>query len=183
MDPEERFNAMFAESYGAVRRYARYRGLDAASSDDLVADVFTVAWKKLVRVPLDDPIPWLLAVARNHWRNHLRKRRRDFDLKSRLAQPTTAAMTPSAGGVDEVLRGLALLPSKDQELLRLIAWDQLTPQGAAVVLGCSPAAVRVRLHRARQRLARVLSQANGDRSRPPATRTPNKKEIEDVEPA
>jgi RNA polymerase sigma-70 factor (ECF subfamily) len=183
MEPEERFNALFAESYGAVRRYAHYRGLDAASSDDLVADVFTVAWKKLDRVPLDDPIPWLLAVARNHWRNHLRKRRRDLDLKSRLEQPTVVPSAPIGGGVDDVLRGLASLPPKDQELLRLIAWDELTPQGAAVVLGCSPAAARVRLHRARARLAQVLSQTDAGNVRPFTTQPHNKEEIEDVEHA
>lgn len=39
----------------------------------------------------------------------------------------------------------------------LVAWDDLTPAQAATVLGCSPGAARLRLHRARGRLAAELA--------------------------
>lgn len=48
---------------------------------------------------------------------------------------------------------LASLSERDQEVLRLVAWDGLTPAQVAVVLGCTPVAARTRLHRARGRLA------------------------------
>jgi DNA-directed RNA polymerase specialized sigma24 family protein len=54
------------------------------------------------------------------------------------------------------------LTPADQEVLRLVAWDDLTPDQASRVLGCSPGAFRVRLHRARQRLADELAKrSNG----------------------
>lgn len=53
-------------------------------------------------------------------------------------------------------RAFGCLEEDDQELLRLVAWDGLTPAQAAQVLGCSPVAARSRLHRARNRLAAVL---------------------------
>jgi RNA polymerase sigma-70 factor (ECF subfamily) len=48
------------------------------------------------------------------------------------------------------------LRETDRELLRLIAWEELTTREAATVLGISHAACRVRLHRVRRRLAREL---------------------------
>jgi DNA-directed RNA polymerase specialized sigma24 family protein len=60
--------------------------------------------------------------------------------------PAAAALRKSLGELDE----------DDQEILRLVAWDGLSPSEAAQVLGCSQAAARTRLHRARNRLALEL---------------------------
>lgn len=53
-------------------------------------------------------------------------------------------------------RAFGRLSGDDREALALVAWDGLTPAKAARSLGCSPVAFRVRLHRARRRLARAL---------------------------
>lgn len=55
---------------------------------------------------------------------------------------------------DEALRAL---PEQDRELLTLAAWEGLGHGQIAVVLGCSRNAVRIRLHRARQKLAKELN--------------------------
>jgi RNA polymerase sigma-70 factor, ECF subfamily len=72
---------------------------------------------------------------------------------------------PGADPADGVVLGqslaaaLARLPERDQEMLRLVAWEGLTDAGAlGLVLGMSPSAVRVRLHRARRRLRRLLAE-------------------------
>ncbi|HVE92326.1 MAG TPA: sigma-70 family RNA polymerase sigma factor [Actinomycetota bacterium] len=154
MDEETRFRRMFQETYSSVRRYARHRGLAPADADDLVAEVFTVAWRKLDRVPRDNPLPWLLAVARNHWRNSLRRSQREKSAHLRLtAEPVSE---PAGQTGDRIREALDSLPAADREILQLVAWDELTPREAAVVLGCTPAAARVRLHRARSRLAKAL---------------------------
>lgn len=54
---------------------------------------------------------------------------------------------------------LRFLSEDDQEVLRLTTWEGLGPADAAAVLGCPTAAVKVRLHRARQRLRKALGQA------------------------
>ena len=46
----------------------------------------------------------------------------------------------------------------------LIAWEELSPTQAASALGVKAATVRVRLHRARRRLARALVRESGKRS-------------------
>jgi RNA polymerase sigma-70 factor (ECF subfamily) len=60
-----------------------------------------------------------------------------------------------------VLAALATLPAQAQEALRLTEWEQLDDATAARVAGCSTAAFKVRLHRARRRLARALAQQAG----------------------
>lgn len=55
--------------------------------------------------------------------------------------------------------GLASLPARDREILILTAWEGLTPRQIAVVTGIPTNLVRVRLHRARSRLKRRLTDA------------------------
>ena len=154
MDPEARFRRLFEETYPSIRRYALHRGLSPADADDLVADVYSVAWNKIDKVP-DDPVPWLFAVARNHWRNGLRRRKRETALIGRL-EPAVAP-EPTDDRAPLVRLALARLGEADQEILRLTAWEGLTPQQVGVVLGCSAAAARVRLHRARKRLGETFA--------------------------
>ncbi|MHA6758885.1 RNA polymerase sigma factor [Streptacidiphilus sp. PAMC 29251] len=163
MDDETRFRELFARAYPALRRYAHHRGLSAADSDDLVAGTLEVAWRRFSDVPTDEPMPWLYTVAHNLWRNQHRTEGRRASILARFgAPPAVSGDHPGdpgdrgdPGGLDEgALRAaFADLGADDQELLRLIAWDGLTPAQAATVLGCTPVAARSRLHRARNRLA------------------------------
>ena len=155
MDDEERFRAVFRGTYPALRRYARYRGVRGVDIDDLVAATLEVAWRRLQEVPRDDPLPWLLAVERNLWRNARRAEERRALLVTRLGHVVNEVELDPIE--DHAVRdALAQLSEDDQELLRLIAWDGLSPGQAAFVLGCGSVAARSRLHRARNRLSRVL---------------------------
>ena len=51
---------------------------------------------------------------------------------------------------------MAKLSPRDQEVLQLIAWEDLDITDAAKVLGCSNTTCKVRLHRARRRLELML---------------------------
>ncbi len=57
---------------------------------------------------------------------------------------------------------LASLSPADQEVLRLLAWEGLGNQGIAAVLGITPNAVAIRLHRARARFADALARTSGE---------------------
>ncbi|OFW52895.1 MAG: hypothetical protein A2V75_07770 [Actinobacteria bacterium RBG_16_70_17] len=151
--PEVRFNAMFSRHYPAVFGYAARRvGRDEAG--DAAAEVFTVAWRRLDRVPPEpEVLPWLYGVARRVLANHERAANRRLRLEAKAATVATAA-TPGPGASSlDVETALARLGRPDREVLRLAAWEELTPMEIAAVMGCSPNAAAVRLHRARQRLA------------------------------
>jgi RNA polymerase sigma factor (sigma-70 family) len=182
VDDAARFRALFEETFGVVRRYLHHRGVPGGHADDLVAETFLVAWRRLGDVPGDDPVPWLLAVARNVWLNHRRGDRRRLALVRRLPPPE--AVDPpdelaEPADLAAVRAALGALDGRDQEILRLVAWDGLTPTQAAVVLGCSAGAARVRLHRARQRLAREM-QTMQKRSWPSGQDTDESQLIEEV---
>jgi RNA polymerase sigma-70 factor (ECF subfamily) len=57
---------------------------------------------------------------------------------------------------------LAGLSERDREALLLVAWDGLDHRAAARVMDSSTGAFTVRVHRARRRLARALSDEQSD---------------------
>ena len=59
---EDDLRVLFARTSVRVRGYVR-RHVAEADCDDVVAEVFLVAWRRFGDVP-DDPLPWLLATAR-----------------------------------------------------------------------------------------------------------------------
>lgn len=131
--------------------YARRR-TDAASADDVINEVFGIAWRRLDDVP-EQPVPWLLGCARRVLWHQQRTQRRDQRLFERLR---TIQPLPDTGSDGVLGTALAMLRESDRELLLLIAWEGLGVNEAADVLGCSPNACAVRLHRARKRLHAAL---------------------------
>ena len=161
MTDEARFRALFDEQHRAIARYFLARGHVAAAAEDLVAATFEVAWRQLDAVPAGDgAVAWLFAVARNHSRNARRKTQRDAALISDLA-PTVASFDELAierrEEFAETIHALGQLKALDRDLILLVTWDELTPSQAGAVLGLRPKAARSRLHRARQRLAALLT--------------------------
>lgn len=152
---ESEFADMFIEHYAAVLGYG-LRRVDAATAHDVAAETFLVAWRQLQTSP-ELARPWLLTVARRVLSNELRRQDRQGRLVDRVGQHGAAADPDHAdSGISEVTVAMATLSEADQELLQLIGWEQLDLRETATVLGCSVAAVKVRLHRARRRLPAAL---------------------------
>jgi RNA polymerase sigma-70 factor (ECF subfamily) len=160
MDSEERFRALFQIAYPALYRYSANRGLSRDDADDLVASTLEIVWHRLDDVPSDDPLPWVFAVARNLHRNKRRSDLRRYALTRRIPppqrEPGPGDRDPSDLDPEALREALGKLEEDDQEILRLVAWDGLSPTQAAAVIGCTPVAARTRLHRARNRLASHL---------------------------
>lgn len=156
----ERFAALFEQLSPRVYAYAR-RHCDLASAQDVVADTFLVAWRRRERLP-DDPLPWLLRVARYTIANHQRgvqRWQRAVTSLGHLTQIAGASVGADHRVVqqEDYLSALAALTAKEREALLLIAWDGLSSRDAATVAGCSARAFEVRLSRARARLVRELA--------------------------
>jgi RNA polymerase sigma-70 factor, ECF subfamily len=155
LNREERFNRFHEQHFEAIRRYAFRRS--PALADDIVAETFLVAWRRIDEVP-DDERPWLFGVARNVRLNLERSARRQRAVSVRLAeQPNSSAgaETPS----DLVAAALATLSESDREILLLHAWEGLGRRESGAALNCSAANVSVRLHRARKRFEDALAAA------------------------
>jgi RNA polymerase sigma-70 factor (ECF subfamily) len=134
-----------------VLAYALRRA-DPATAEEVVAETFVVAWRRLDDVP-EPPLPWLLGVARRVLANQRRGRARQEALAERLRHESR----DGSGEIDgAVLEALGRLREADREVLLLHAWEGLDNRDAATVVGCSANAFAVRLHRARDRFAREL---------------------------
>jgi RNA polymerase sigma-70 factor (ECF subfamily) len=164
--PRERFEAVFREHHAAVRAFARRRA-PAEAVDDVVSETFLAAWRRIDRLG-DDPLPWLLGIARNvvgtERRGHARRLR--LWTKAQAGYCVNDERIDAAPPDDtRVLSALARLSERDREALTLIAWEELTPAQAAAVLGMPANRFRVRLHRASRRLRSALeTEAPGEGS-------------------
>lgn len=153
---------MFRANYPLVRAYALRRAAPDAAQE-VVADTFLVAWRRLEEVP-DDALPWLYGVARRVLANQRRAAGRSEALEQRIAEaPARESHDPGERMADAELMRLAMgrLSDRSREALMLVAWEGLSGAGAARAAGCSSAAFAVRLHRARARLAAELAALTG----------------------
>lgn len=153
------FEELYRQSVRDVFAFVRRRS--SGDAEDLVAEVYSIAWQRRRELPAALlRRAWLFAVARNLIRADGRRQRRDAGLVTDAARRSDAGFETARGDAAEdgttaqVLNAaLDRLAPAEREVLRLAAWEHLTPAEIAVVLGVRPGTARVRLHRARQALA------------------------------
>ena len=160
---EHRFRALFQSAYPSIVIYARRR-VPAGEVDDVVAEVFTVAWRRLDDVPATNERAWLYGVARRVIANQRRSGARRLHLVERLAAQPSESSGEAADQDPAILAALARLRPADQEILRLAAWEQLSGAEIATALGCTPNAAALRLSRARARLRAELTEIEPTRT-------------------
>jgi RNA polymerase sigma-70 factor (ECF subfamily) len=154
-----RFDRVWTDHHRHVLAYCLRRA-DRAVADDVCAEVFVVAWRRLDDVP-EPPrtLPYLYGVAGRVLSNHRRSSRRRIRLDQRLrvVEPTlpgVAELNDDDRIVAAAVRGLRRL---DREIVMLHAWEDLPHGDIAEIMGMSRAAVDQRLHRAYRLLERELA--------------------------
>ncbi|MEU4427410.1 sigma-70 family RNA polymerase sigma factor [Actinoplanes sp. NPDC024001] len=164
-DREGRFRALYADTHADVLRFARRR-VHPSHAEDVVADAFLVAWRRLEEAPPSsgDARAWLFGIARNCLLNTARGLGRQDALAVRIAEITRPAEA-GAPEDDAAVQRLDLaaawrqLNAGEQETLALTVFEGLTSPQAARVLGITAASYRLRLLRARRALRRHLERA------------------------
>lgn len=155
------FAALFDAHYPAVLAYCRRRA-GPEEAGDAALGTFEALWRSI-----DDPptqtLPWLYRVAAGQLANSRRSERRRRRLLERLTRRPVGTGTLAPDPADSTTEAaaaraaLARLRPADREVLLLVAWEGLDAPEAAAVLGVTPAAFAVRLHRARRRLDTLLT--------------------------
>ncbi|GAA2527843.1 sigma-70 family RNA polymerase sigma factor [Pilimelia columellifera] len=165
---EERFTALYRQHYPAVARYVARRAGDV-DTGEVVAQVFLTAWRRFADVPQESPLPWLYAVAGRVLANEIRGIQRSRRLQQRveIVAPTHDLPDHSGRIVEEVAMRAAFdgLSERDQEILRLIAWEGLTVAEAALVLGCGRTTVAMRVRRLRRKFQHLRAPETPDEER------------------
>ena len=160
-----RFEVLYASCQKAIFGYVLRRVTRPEDAADVIAETFRVAWRRLEEVPDGEEARlWLYGVARRALANQRRGEQRRTALIERLrAELATApAVYEPESRLSEIVSALARLTESERELLRLEGWEGLDVGQIATVLGISQNAVRIRLHRARRRLARELAARDRD---------------------
>ncbi|MEU1747993.1 RNA polymerase sigma factor [Micromonospora arida] len=154
----QRLTDLFRRHGNAIYAYASDR-LSRDDAQDLVAEVFVVAWRRLETIRVGDERPWLFGVARRLLLQQHRHRADQSALQNRLNSTVEHDPGPGGGplweGRTEVVAALAKLPEADREALLLRYWYDLSSGESAKVLGCTAATFAVRLHRARRRFKKL----------------------------
>jgi RNA polymerase sigma-70 factor (ECF subfamily) len=165
--PQQRFEAVYTAHYPAVLSYVRRRTASPDDTADAVAEIFATAWRRVDDLPAGDEARlWLYGVARRVLANQRRGEARRSALADRLrAELTVWADSHTDQDHGTIRSAFQRLTPDDRELLSLRSWEGLTTAEMAMVLGCSGGAVRLRLHRARKRLARELHSGGLDLAR------------------
>lgn len=158
----QRFEGLYAEYRLEVLAYC-VRRLGRNDAADACSETFLVAWRRMDDVP---PPPatlhYLYGIAHNVVSNQFRSLRRRARLEARLTAlgvspvPDPSLLVAQNTGDQDVIDAVRSLKPKDREIVMLYAWEDLSRETIAELMGMSRSALDQRIHRANQRLARIL---------------------------
>lgn len=167
MIDEERwaaFTLLVVTHKTSLLRYSLRRLNDFASCQEVVDETFLIAWRRWDDHPdADRELPWLYGIAYRVLSNSRRSRDRRDRLNVRLAterQWGTIDNDSHDVDVDALARAMSHLKAGDQELLRLVYWEELTYRQIAIELAISENAVGIRINRAKKNLRTLLLPAD-----------------------
>lgn len=136
------------------------------TAEDLTQDVFTRAYEKLHTFKAGRRFfPWLYTIAVNRCRDHLRRKKKRQDLFSEepdgfrpsAPDPGTCANQPDClMEANRVAEAMEQLPVKYSEPLLLYYREEFSVKEIAGALGISVSAAKVRIHRGRGLLRRIM---------------------------
>ncbi len=175
-DSNARFTELYERFHRPVYAYCRRR-TTAERVDDVVADTFLIAWRRIDQVPRGSEIlPWLYGVAYrvlgHEWRGTSRRSRLGAKLTAigeevQIVPEDVIVMRDESR---QVLDALSHLKPTDQEILLLSAWEELPQADIAVTLNISIGAVRQRLHAAKRNLSKQFDRIDRKRNKTPAAK-------------
>jgi RNA polymerase sigma factor (sigma-70 family) len=156
-----------------VKLYNFYRRItgDRHLSEDLVQELFyrMLKYRHTFRGEENGFIPWMYHLARNVHRDHRRKWKQEVN--SAPGEEELPDGNPHAHDKLEeqqhrelLQRALAKLPDDKKEILIMSRYQELRYETIAEILGCSIAAVKVRVHRALKELRTIFFQLSGEKT-------------------
>lgn len=155
---EAEFREAYRNHKDVLYRFVRRMTGSGAGAEDIVQDAFLLLWRQAA---VHDPDrgtlrSFLIGVARNLTLSRLR-RDRPYD---ELEEQTLICSPVDVAGLERweiVARAVAALPPLQREALILAEYEELSLEEIGRATGAELAAVKSRLHRARENLRRLLA--------------------------
>ena len=179
-DPDA-FREIFDRHASAVHAYARRR-IGVTAGEEILAQTFLTAFEKRARFDLSygSARPWLLGIATNIIRHHLREEREHLRALGKMFRERPEEPVDDVARLDaqrmkpRLIAALLALSDDDRETFLLLALGQLTYEEVASALRIPIGTVRSRIHRARIHLRErvpgrtaITAGEEADQERPP----------------
>lgn len=153
--PAAGFRDLYSRYSRDVYRFALYLSGDRALADDLTSEAFLRIWQAEGEVGTVKG--YLFAIVRNLYLHEIRRTRRQTALPPELAGAgSVEAETADRQAVAQAMARLQTLPEADRTALLLRAHDDMPYEEIARLLGITVGAAKVKVHRARLRLAGTM---------------------------
>lgn len=150
------FSALYRQYAPEVFRFALCLSGNQSDAEDITSETFVRVWTSAAHVDMATVRGYLFTIARNVFRQGLRRSRRHGELPDTLedASPGPHACAQHRAELDAVTERLQRLPEVDRSAVLMRAVEGLPYEEIARALGISIAAAKVKVHRARLVLAR-----------------------------
>ena len=156
---KQSYAVLLAETQLWLERYFRRR-CAPAQLDDLVQEVLLAVHNKRASYDGARPfLPWLAAIARYRWVDHLRKvyRREENALEGH--EPVDESEEEAVLARISLKRLFVKIPDKQAEVIELVKIEGLSIEEAARKSGQSASAVKVNIHRGLKKLSALVEKA------------------------
>ena len=152
------FSDLYRTHSDAVYRFALFLSGDPALADDILSETFIRLWHARSRVDLTTVKGYLLAIARNLFLAERRHSSRMTALDEGVhdSGPGPERQVHAHIELQTVLAALQALPEIDRAAVLLRAEEGMSYEEVAAALGLSAVTARVKVHRARLKLAEAL---------------------------
>ena len=163
----ELYEQIYEQYAQDVYRFAYWLAGDSAEAEDITAETFVRAWASRERLHPETLKGYLLAIARNLHLKGWHERQRMADLEEHLPDraPLPEQITAERWEFAATTAALHQLSELDRTALLLFSQHDLPYAEIGRILNTTPAAAKVRVHRARVKLAAILERDEGLRTR------------------
>jgi RNA polymerase sigma-70 factor, ECF subfamily len=152
------FHELYERHAGDVYRFAHWLTGNPHDARDITSETFVRAWTAPEGPRAETVKAYLFTIARNlhrrQWRRQSRLEALDEAMPDRAAQPDEAAVNQDE--FRRTLEAVHALPEMDRTVLLMRAEQELSYDDIAAATGLTAAAVRIRVFRAREKLAALL---------------------------
>jgi RNA polymerase sigma-70 factor (ECF subfamily) len=154
------YATLLEESMRWLQRYYRRR-IAPTQIDDLVQEVLLSLHRKLASYDPDRPyLPWLAAIARYRWVDHLRRVYRAEDVSGENHHLSVAPEQDVVAARISLERLFEQLPEAQAQVIELVKIEGQSICDAAKLSGQSESLVKVNIHRGLKRLSALVEKAS-----------------------
>jgi RNA polymerase sigma-70 factor, ECF subfamily len=157
------FGALYERYSRDVLRFATFLTGSRTEAEDITSETFVRAWASAGAIRVSTVKAYLFMIARNLHVDGLREQARRATAPEDRVDPSPGhdAVLDRRDELARVLAALQTLPEIDRAALLMRADDELPYEDIAAALGLSVASARVKVHRARLRLAELRTMQEG----------------------